>query len=333
MEDLLAQLKAAAEETRLRILAICAYGELTVTELTHVLGQSQPRVSRHLKLLCDAGLLHRSREGTWVFYRRADTAESGGTGLVDAILSRVPESDPQFRRDMQRLAEVREGRQAAAEAYFRENAAEWDRLRSLHVDEKEVEEKILSLVSGNRDQSIIDIGTGTGRILELFGRTMGRGIGIDRSHEMLSLARSRLDGAGLRECQVRHGDMYQLPVDDADFDIAALHLVLHYADDPTAVIQEAARVMAPGGKLVIVDFAPHEVEELRDAHAHRRLGFSDLEIQELMAAADLDLSVIESLPGDPLKVKIWVGQKGEAQGVRTLTVKAPAVEEGGAYRS
>ena len=331
MEDLLAQLKAAAEETRLRILAICAYGELTVTELTQVLGQSQPRVSRHLKLLCDAGLLHRSREGAWVFYRRADTAETGGSDLVDAILGRIPENDAQFRRDMQRLVEVRETRQSAAEAYFRENAAEWDRLRSLYVDEMEVEEKILSLVSGNRDQSIIDIGTGTGRILELFGRTMGRGVGIDLSHEMLSLARSRLAGAGLRECQVRHGDMYQLPVDDDDFDIAALHLVLHYADDATAVIQEAARVMVPGGKLVIVDFAPHEVEALREQHAHRRLGFSDLEIQELMTAAGLDLSVIESLPGEPLTVKIWIGQKGQVQRVSTAAVTPPPAEEG-AYR-
>ena len=332
MHDLLVQLKAAAEETRLRILAICAYGELTVTELTHVLGQSQPRVSRHLKLLCDAGLLHRSREGSWVFYRRADTVETGGTGLVDSILNRIPENDPQFRRDMQRLAEVRESRQAAAEAYFRDNAAEWDRLRSLHVDEFEVEEKIQSLVSGNRDQSIIDIGTGTGRILELFGRTMGRGIGIDLSHEMLSLARSRLDGAGLRECQVRHGDMYQLPVDDADFDIATLHLVLHYADDPAAVIHEAARVMAPGGRLVIVDFASHEVEELREAHAHRRLGFSDMEMQELLAAAGLELSVIESLPGDPLTVKIWIGQKAASDTGRSLAANIAVAEEG-AYRS
>lgn len=332
MHDLLVQLKAAAEETRLRILAICAYGELTVTELTHVLGQSQPRVSRHLKLLCDADLLHRSREGSWVFYRRADTGEAGGTGLVDSILARIPENDPQFRRDMQRLAEVRESRQAAADAYFRENAAEWDRLRSLHVDEHEVEQKILSLVSGKRDQSIIDIGTGTGRILELFGKTMGRGIGIDLSHEMLSLARSRLDSVGLRECQVRHGDMYQLPVDDADFDIATLHLVLHYADDPAAVIQEAARVMAPGGRLVIVDFAPHEVEELREAHAHRRLGFSDIEIQEQMAAAGLELSAIESLPGDPLTVKIWIGQKGSENTERAPAATVPAVEEG-AYRS
>ncbi|MGB0630292.1 MAG: ArsR/SmtB family transcription factor [Alphaproteobacteria bacterium] len=332
MHDLLIQLKAAAEETRLRILAICAHGELTVTELTHILGQSQPRVSRHLKLLCDANLLHRFREGAWVFYRRAEDADAGGAGLVDSILARIPENDPQFRRDMQRLAEVRKNRQAAAEAYFRENAAEWDRLRSLHVDETEVEEKMLTLISAKRDQSLIDIGTGTGRILELLGRGMARGVGIDLSHEMLSLARNRLDGAGLRECQVRHGDMYQLPADDADFDIATLHLVLHYADDPSAVIQEAARAIVPGGRLVIVDFAPHEVEELRVEHAHRRLGFSDIEIQDLLAAAGLNLSTIESLPGDPLTVKIWIGQKQPADPSVFAAVPAPAAEKE-VYRS
>ena len=326
MQNLLLQLKAAAEETRLRILTICAYSELTVTELTHVLGQSQPRVSRHLKLLCDAGLLHRFREGAWVFYRRADGAQMGGGGLVDAVLGRIPENDPQFRRDMQRLAEVRQTRQTAADAYFRENAAEWDRLRSFHVDEAEVEDKMLSLIPRTRDQSIIDIGTGTGRILEVFGRTMGRGVGIDLSHEMLSLARTRLDRAGLRECQVRHGDMYQLPVDDADFDIATLHLVLHYADDPVTVIQEAERVMAPGGRLVIVDFAPHEMEELRDSHAHRRLGFSDIEIQDLLAAAGLELSSIESLPGEPLTVKIWIGKKLSAEGSDFAIAPSPATE-------
>jgi len=329
MHDLLIQLKAAAEETRLRILAICAGGELTVSELTHILGQSQPRVSRHLKLLCDAGLLRRFREGSWVFYRRAEGSAVGGVGLVESILNRIPATDPQFRRDMQRLAEVRKSREAVAEAYFRENAAEWDRLRSLDVDEAEVEAKILSLISGTRDQSIIDIGTGTGRILELFGRTIGRGVGIDLSHEMLALARSRLDSAGLWECQVRHGDMYQLPVDDADFDIATLHLVLHYADDPTAVIQEAARAMAPGGRLVIVDFAPHEVEELRDAHAHRRLGFSDLEIQDLLTSAGLDLSIIDSLPGDPLTVKIWIGDKKPRDLSDSGGVYIPAAREEG----
>ena len=312
MNTLLKQLKAAAEETRLRILAICAYAELTVTELTHILGQSQPRVSRHLKLLCDAGLLNRSREGSWVFYRRAENAERHSNELVESILGSIPENDMQFRRDMRRLAEVRKNRRAAAEAYFRENAAEWDSLRSLHVDEAKVEERMLSFITGDRHQSIIDIGTGTGRILELFGQRMDRGVGVDLSHEMLSLARTRMDEAGLSTCQVRHGDMYQLPIEDESFDIATLHLVLHFADDPAAVIQEAARVMAANAQLIIVDYAPHEMEELRNQHAHRRLGFSDSKVRELLSASGLQLSAIDSLPGDPLTLKIWVATKPEA---------------------
>ena len=329
MDQLLKQLKAAAEETRLRILAICAYAELTVTELTHILGQSQPRVSRHLKLLCDAGLLNRSREGAWVFYRRAENVEQRSNDLVISILSRVPENDPQFCRDMRRLAEVRKNRRAAAEVYFRENAAEWDRLRSLHVDEAKVEQRMLSLVSGERRQSIIDIGTGTGRILELFGQRMARGVGVDLSHEMLALARTRMDEAGLSTCQVRHGDMYQLPLEDESFDIATLHLVLHYADDPAAVIQEAARVMTANARLIIVDYAPHELEELRNEHAHRRLGFSDSKVRELLVASGLQLSAIDTLPGDPLTLKIWVGTKTEARvpALPNAVVTASATEE------
>ena len=329
MQDLLTQLKAIAEETRLRILAICTHGELTVTELTHILGQSQPRVSRHLKLLCDAGLLHRFREGSWVFYRQAGSEEAVTNGLVGAVLGRVSETDPQYRRDMLRLSEIRQARQASAEAYFRENAAQWDRLRALHVDEMEVEKTLLSLLPPRRDQSIIDIGTGTGRILEVFGGTAARGVGIDRSHEMLSLARSRIDGAGLRNCHVRHGDMYQLPADDSDFDIATLHLVLHYADDPAAVIHEATRVMASGGRLAIVDFAPHEVEELREAHAHRRLGFSDREIEELLTSAGLRLVAAEALPGDPLTVRIWIGEKPGDAGTEIRRAATDSMNEKG----
>ena len=309
MKTLLTQLKAAAEPTRLRILAICAQGELTVTEITHILGQSQPRVSRHLKLLCDADLLNRFREGAWVFYRLADRTGSRGNALCYSILALLPETDPQLMRDMQRLADIRKARQATAADYFRENAGQWDRLRTLHVDDAEVEAALLSLLPHGPEKSIIDIGTGTGRILELLGRGVARAVGVDFSREMLALARSRLDVAHLPACQVRQGDMYQLPVDDCEFDIATLHLVLHYADDPGAVISEAARVLSPGGVLAIVDFAPHVVEELRDEHAHRRLGFSDAEITDLFSLAGLQVSDMHSLPGDPLTVKIWTGRK------------------------
>ncbi len=309
METLLNRLKAVAEPTRLRILSICMQGELTVSELTHILAQSQPRVSRHLKLLCDAGLLNRFQEGAWVFYRLADRTGSRASALSQHIVGLIPENDPQLRRDMQRLANVRRARQDAADAYFRENAREWDEIRTMYVDDVEVETMLLEVLPHRRDQRMIDIGTGTGRVLELFGPRVAQSVGVDFSREMLALARSRLDTLDLRGCQVRKGDMYQLPVEDAGFDIATLHLVLHYADDPAAAILEAARVLAPGGTLAIVDFAPHEIEELRESHAHRRLGFGDDEIADMFSQSGLRTTGLHSLPGHPLTVKIWIGQK------------------------
>jgi ubiquinone/menaquinone biosynthesis C-methylase UbiE len=309
LETLLNRLKAAAEPTRLRILAICAQGELTVSELTHILAQSQPRVSRHLKLLCDAGLLNRFQEGSWVFYRLADRTGSRANALSQHIIGLIPENDPQISRDMHRLAGVRRDRQDAADAYFRENARQWDEIRTMHVDDAEVEAKLLAVLPHDEDARLIDIGTGTGRILELFGPRVAQSVGVDFSREMLALARSRLDTLDIRGCQVRQGNMYQLPADDIGFDLAILHLVLHFADDPAAVIAEASRVLAPGGALAIVDFAPHSVEELRDNHAHRRLGFGDDEVAELFADNGLQTVGVHSLPGQPLTVNIWVGEK------------------------
>lgn len=313
------RLKAAAEPTRLRILAICAQGELTVSELTRILAQSQPRVSRHLKLLCDAGLLNRFQEGSWVFYRLADRTGSRANALSRHIIGLLPENDPQLMRDMLRLAEVRQARQEIADAYFSENARQWDEIRTMHVDDAEVEAKLLSVLPIGDHARLIDIGTGTGRILELFAPRVQESIGVDYSREMLSLARSRLDMLDVRGCQVRQGDMYQLPVDGSEFDIATLHLVLHFADDPAAVITEATRVLAPGGALAIVDFAPHNVEELRDKHAHRRLGFGDEEVADLFAQNGLKTVGVHSLPGQPLTVKIWVGEKAaEGRDIRAL---------------
>ncbi len=315
MNELLKQLKAIAEPTRLRILAICAAGELTVSELTRVLGQSQPRVSRHLKLLCDAGLLTRFREGTWVFYRLTDASSGTAARLSDAIVALLPANDPELNRDRQRLAEVRQARKVAAELYFNENAEQWDEIRALHVDEAEVEKTLLSVVPSATHHSMIDIGTGTGRILELFGASFDRGLGIDFSREMLSLARLKLSNANLSKCLVRQGDMYALPAADGEFDIAFLHLVLHYADQPLDAIIEASRVIAPMGRLAVVDFASHDVEALREQHAHRRLGFGDEEIAEMFAHSDLQCIGIHSLPGDPLTVKIWLGEKQSGAGL------------------
>ena len=309
MDTLIQMLKATAERSRLRIMSICMHGELSVSDLTHILGQSQPRVSRHLKVLCESGLLNRFQEGTWVFYRLPDEAGSSAHAFLQKFSSVIPKNDPQLARDLVRLADVRRARQDVANTYFQENAGQWDEIRRMYVDDVKVEEKLLAVLPHDNDKNLIDIGTGTGRILELLGRKVAQSVGIDCSREMLSIARSRLDALNIHGCQVRQGDMYQLPIDDGGFDIAMLHLVLHYSEEPSAVIEEATRVLVAGGVLAIVDFAPHRMEVLRERHAHRRLGFGDDEIADLFLQNGLRTSGIHSLPGKPLTVKIWIGEK------------------------
>jgi ArsR family transcriptional regulator len=303
MDFLLNALKAAAEPTRLRLLALCAHGELTVSELTQILGQSQPRVSRHLKLLCDAGLLDRFREGIWAFYRlaeRGSTAELART-LVDAI----PGDDPTLALDLERLDQIKRARREAAAQYFRDNAARWHEIRGLHVPEREVEETLLGLLPERGIHDLLDIGTGTGRVLELLGPRVARATGLDSSREMLAVARVNLEKAGLRNCQVRLADMYQLPLASGSQDAVTIHQVLHYAEDPAEVLAEAARVLRPGGRLVVVDFSRHDLEYLRTEHAHRRLGFDDQEVRGWFLQAGLEPQAPVHLPGTPLTVTFW----------------------------
>ena len=305
MEALLNGLRAAGETTRLRILALCARGELTVTELTQILGQSQPRVSRHLKLLCDAGLLERLREGTWAFYRLAEEGACGELGRT--LIALLPADDAALGQDLQRLQAVKRARADEANAYFRANASCWNEIRSLHVPEAEVEAALLALFADRAIDSFLDIGTGTGRMLQLFADQIRRGIGVDLSHDMLAVARASLEDSGLHHCQVRHADMYRLPFADASLDAVTFHQVLHFADQPAAALAEGVRVLAPGGRLAVVDFAPHELEALRHDHAHRRLGFSDAEVAEWFRACGLELGPSVRLEGQPLTVVIWPG--------------------------
>lgn len=305
LDTLMTALRAAAEPTRLRVLALCSQGELTVTELTQILGQSQPRVSRHLKLLCEAGLLERVPEGTWAFYRVGE--KLSGAPLVRALSSLLPPNDTTLARDAERLAAVKHARAAAAEQYFRDNAAQWSAIRSLHVDEAQVEAAVAKLVGQVDD--LLDIGTGTGRLLEVLAPQIRRGLGVDLSREMLGIARTNLERAGIRHCQVRQADMYALPLDSASMDAAVIHQVLHFSDEPQKAIAEAARVLRPGGRLVIVDFAPHDREDLRARHAHRRLGFADTELRTWCEAAALQTDPVIALPGQPLTVHIWHARK------------------------
>jgi ArsR family transcriptional regulator len=321
MDGLLTALRAVAETTRLRLLVLCARGELTVSELAQILGQSQPRVSRHLKLLCEAGLLDRFREGSWVFYRLS--SDSAASALARHLVTLCGAADETIALDLQRLAAIKRQRAELAAAYFSENAAHWHKIRSLYIDEREVEAALSEIVAARRPQDLLDIGTGTGRMIEILGPRVVHALGIDQSREMLAIARVNLERAGLSNSIVRLGDMYRLPLPDASFDAAVIHQVLHYADRPAVVIAEAARVLRPGGLLVVVDFAPHELEFLRDEHAHRRLGFADSDIAGWSGAAGLEPEPARNLPGDPLTVVIWTAARPAAQD-ELLATNAPA---------
>ena len=307
IDDLLAALRAVAEPTRLRLLILCSRGELTVSELAQILGQSQPRVSRHLKLMCEAGLLDRFREGSWVFYRIS--AASTASPLARHLVAACGERDPAIALDLQRLAAIKRQRAERAASYFSENAPNWDSIRSLYVDELEVEAALIEIVARAAPRDLLDIGTGTGRILEILAPRVGQALGIDQSREMLAVARVNLERAGSANGMVRLGDMYQLPLPDASFDAVVIHQVLHYADRPAAAIAEAARVLRPKGVLVVVDFAPHQLEYLREEHAHHRLGFSDGEVGDWCRTAGLEPAAPLHLSGDPLTVAIWTAYR------------------------
>ena len=300
-------LKAVAETSRLRILNLLKRGDLTVTDLTTVLGQSQPRVSRHLKLLVEAGLITRYQEGSWAYFRLDDTGDTGALGA--ALVARLSDTDAVLQRDLERLAQVKLARQAKAAEYFTANAAEWDQMRSLHAPDAAVEAKLLALIGDRKFSAMLDLGTGTGRLLELFAPLYRRGIGIDMSRDMLNIARANLEKSGVTNAQVRQGDILNPPVERESFDLVTVHQVLHFLDDPQTAIREAARTLRPSGRLLIVDYASHGIESLRDSHAHVRLGFSDSQIAGWMKECGLEpVKPAEIKPEGEgqLTVKIWL---------------------------
>lgn len=305
-------LRAAGEATRLRVLALLALGELNVKDLTRVLGQSQPRISRHLKLLVEAGLVERFREGSWVYFRLGDT---GSAQLVRRMVAALHPDEPVLERDRARADAVKRERAQAAQAFFRAHAGEWDAIRALHVAEEQVEAAMAAAIGAGPFDFLVDLGTGTGRILELFADRARRGLGIDVNRDMLAYARSRLEAAGLDHCQMRQGDLYGLGIGDGAADAVVLHQVLHFLHDPAGALKEAARILKEGGRLLVVDFAPHDLEHLREDLAHQRLGFEPRQMAQWIAEAGLapvthrDLEPDAAAGTGKLTVSLWVAEK------------------------
>jgi ubiquinone/menaquinone biosynthesis C-methylase UbiE len=300
--------QALADPTRLRIVTLLRVMELSVGELAQVLGQSQPRVSRHLKILADAGVVERRKEGSWVFLTLASAQRTEPMfALIDAWADEA--TGRAFAHDEARLDAVRAERAEAAQRYFASHAVVWDSIRSLHVAESEVEQAIDRALGERELGRLVDIGTGTGRMIELFGRRAAQATGIDRSSDMLRIARVKLEAAGIPS-SLRQGDMYALPLADGSADSVIIHQVLHYAHSPAAAISEAGRVLSDGGALLVVDFAAHEREELRERDAHIRLGFDDEVMASWFAAAGLKIDHVEHLEGGELTVTLWRGIKG-----------------------
>jgi ArsR family transcriptional regulator len=311
LDALVEVLRAAGEPTRLRLLALLAAGDVTVTDLTEILGQSQPRISRHLKLLGEADLIDRYQEGAWAYFRLRQ--EGKAANFVRNLLAHASENDPVILRDGERLDAVKRQRSERAQAYFSRNAAEWDELRRLHAADEEVDAAVIRLLGSQPIDSLLDLGTGTGRILELLSGLYRRAIGVDASRDMLSVARANLDRTGITKASVRHADILNLPFEAQDFDLVTIHQVLHFFDQPEIAIGEAARMLRPGGRLVIIDLAPHALEYLRDDHAHVRLGFSHQSMTDWLRKVGLDIEQVVDLhpgheSGQGLTVTIWLAR-------------------------
>ncbi|MGI9357488.1 MAG: ArsR/SmtB family transcription factor [Rhizobiaceae bacterium] len=301
-------MRAAGEPTRIRLLVLLEKIDLTVSDLMEILGQSQPRLSRHLKLLVDAGLATRFQEGAWAYFRTVDRGPA--RDFLDAVTKPLANAvDDTLRADSQKLETILERRNSRAADYFATSAQQWSRIRSLHIEEGAVEKEMLELGLARKPASILDLGTGTGRILQLFAPHVRRGLGIDLSHDMLAVARSALSSSEFDHVQIRHGSVYELG-EGMTFDLVVMHQVLHYLEDPALALQSAAVRMAQGATLLIADFLPHDIEELREKHAHRRLGIDSDQLMHWLASAGLKLGTEKLLPppeGDDisLTVALW----------------------------
>lgn len=322
-------MRALGDSTRLRIMRLIGTMELAVGELAHVLGQSQPRVSRHVAILADAGLAERRREGSWVFLRQAARAGELTARAVARLLAAAEEEDEAFARtcadDRRHLAAIREAREKNAAEFFARHAGEWDRLRALLAPAEAVERALIAALGESPLGQVLDVGTGTGRIAELLEPAASRVTGLDKSPEMLRLARARLQHLPTGRVELVQGDFAALPFAPDSFDTVVFHQVLHYAHQPEYALAEAARVCRAGGRIAIADLAAHAREELRHTHAHARLGFADDQMAAMLARHGFDAAPAATVEGGELAVKVWTAHRRapEVPRIGGDTVAAP----------
>lgn len=324
--------KALADPTRLRIARLLSAMELSVGELAQVLGQSQPRVSRHVGILCDAGLAERRREGSWVFLRSTSGADDASpiVAAVDRLLATAERENEEFadacKDDRRKLAAIRTAREQLAESYFAQHAGDWDELRALHSADAQVERRLLETLADRALGTVLDIGTGTGRIAELFADRAERVVALDKNLEMLRVARAKLQHLPTAQVELVQGDFGDLPFAASSFDTVVLHQVLHFAQDPGLALTEAARVTRSGGRIAIVDFAAHDREELRSRHQHARLGFSDRQMRDLLRQSGFSSRAPIALDEGELVVKIWIGQRRDGAPAES-SLQTPSKEQ------
>jgi len=311
MENVANILKVLGHPERLRILALLSRGELTVSELTHILGLSQPRVTQYINSLESAGVIERLKEGSWVFSRLRN-GNASVTALVATTLNALPHDDKTLLSDQKRLLDVRKKRAEAADAFFASVANDTGQLGDEYLPQSDIETAMRELAGEGPFNFMVDLGTGTGRVLDVFSDRITRGTGIDNNTDMLKVARHKLASSGHSHISLRQGDLHRAPIDSGTADLVTLHQVLHYLDDPSEAIAEAARLLTPGGMLLMVDFEAHNQDSFRDNYAHRRLGFTDSDISGWTVQSGLQFLpslLIDNTTTSGPRVKVWSAKK------------------------
>jgi DNA-binding transcriptional ArsR family regulator len=297
-------LKAISEPTRFRLVRLCAQGELTVSELMRIVGQSQPRVSRHLKLLQDAGILERFREQHWVFYRVAQ--EEHYQLLVSGLIKQIEKNETIIQLDQSRLIELQAARATLSETFIETELPDWLRLHEYHGDTARFESAVQDALAEKTVGHLLDVATGTGRMLKIVGPLASSGVGIDLSKKMVTVARSVLAESGLAHLTVRQEDMYQMRFAARHFDTITIDQVLYFATNPDALIKETARVLKYGGRLLVVAFTASKT-----AKTPPSVGIELSDIQQWIESAGLKITNTNILPGDSLDISLLVSEKAK----------------------